>query len=684
MSRSKLFGIIAIVLATALSAAAQAQPISVQSPNGVMEISIATLRSGSPNVAGGQLSYQITFRGQTVVDWSNLGLILEGGSVLGPAMRVESSQPSSQDETWTPVAGKASPIRNHYNALTVEAVETGGNSLRLTVEARAYDDGVAFRYLVPEQPSLSEVRILNEATNLRFSKDADTFPYIARGFQTSNEDNYHELPLGGLHPEYLINLPFVLHLPGIAWVGITEADLEDYPNLFLTGTVARTVNARLATRVEDVHTWTEIAPSFDPKADAAKPSVIARTPVKSGWRVFMIGDQPGRLVESNMVVNLNPPCAIGDPGWVKPGKIPWDWWNGSQAKGVANPGKNNATIKYYIDFAARNNFPYMLIDAGWAVTLPARPGYHPPPDDLTKVIPELDIPMLVEYAKSKNVRLWLWAHYRDVNDQIDTAFPLFEKWGIAGVKVDFMDRTDQWMVNWYRMVARKAAEHHLMVDFHGAFKPDGMRRTFPNVLTREGVLGAEYNKWSGRVTPQHNVMLAFTRMLAGPMDYTPGGFDNVTWENFVPRNILPMVMGTRAHATALYVVFEGELQMISDSPDAYDGQKELNFLRVVPTTWDETRVVSGEPPKYIAVARRSGNEWFFGAITNWDPREFDLPLTFLRRGNYTAEIYSDGPNAATEPKDSVLETRSVNAQTVLKLKLAPGGGCAIHFAPAQH
>ena len=193
-----------------------------------------------------------------------------------------------------------------------------------------------------------------------------------------------------------------------------------------------------------------------------------------------------------------------------------------------------------------------------------------------------------------------------MHDQMDDAFAQFEKWGIAGVKIDFMDRTDQWMVNWYRTAARKAAEHHLMVDFHGAFKPDGMRRTFPNVLTREGVMGAEYNRWSARVTPQHNVTLAFTRMLAGPMDYTPGGFDNVTQENFMPRNTAPMVMGTRAHQTALFVVFESELQMVADSPDAYDGQKELEFLKAVPASWDETRVLNGVPPKYITIARRRG------------------------------------------------------------------------------
>jgi len=683
----KILKILALVLLAVLTAAAQTPPVVLTSPNGALEISIATLQGQSVASAGGQLAYRVTFRGLPVLLWSNLGLAIEGAPALGPAIRIESSQSSSQDETWAPLAGKSNPIRNHYNAVTVETVETAANGRRLIVEARAYDDGVAFRYVVPEQPSVKDLRILNESTEFHFAKDASTFALISRGFQTSNEDDYHELAIGGLHPEYLVNLPLLLELPGIAWVGLTEADLENYPNLFVTASGGQSLAARLATRVEDVNTSAQTASSFDPKADASKVSVIAQAPVKSGWRVLMIADQPGRLVESNIVVNLNPPCALADTSWIKPGKTAWDWWSGSQAAGVAHPGKNNETIKYYIDFAARNKLEYMLIDAGWSAPLPkpaGQAGYswrgH---SDLTKSIPALDIPTLVEYARSKGVRIWLWAHFRDMYDQMADAFSQCEKWGIAGVKIDFMDRTDQWMVNWYRMAAQKAAEHHLMVDFHGAFKPDGMRRTYPNVLTREGVMGAEYNKWSARETPQHNVTLAFTRMLAGPMDYTPGGFDNVTRAEFMPRNIAPMVMGTRAHQTALYVVFESELQMVSDSPGAYTGQKETAFIQEVPASWDEIRVLNGVPPKYITVARRRGDEWFVGSITNWDPRELDVPLSFLGSGSYDAEIYADGPDATAHPKDSVFEKRRVNAQTVLKLKLAPGGGSAMRLVPVR-
>src|ERR1035438_10516416 len=442
-SNLKIVKLLALVAMTALTAAAQAGPVVLKSPNGALEISIATLRGQSVQPEGGQLAYRVTFRGQPVLEWSNLGFIMEGSPSLGPAVRVDSSQASSQDETWNAVAGKANPIRNRYNAVTVQTVETAAAAgRRLVIEARAYDDGVAFRYVVPDQPSVKELRILNESTQFRFSKEANTLALISRGFQTSNEDDYHELTIGGLHPEYLVNLPLLLELPGVAWVGLTEADLEDYPNLYVTASsAARTLSARLATRVEDVNTDTNIAPSFDPKADASKLSVIAQTPVRSAWRVLMIADQPGRLVESNMVVNLNPPPAIGDTSWIKPGKTPWDWWNGSQAKGVANPGKNNETMKYYIDFSARNKFEFMLIDAGWAASLPAAPGSTRRRADLTKSNAALDIPMLVEYGKARNVRLWLWAHFRDMNDQMDAALAQWEKWGIAGAKIDFIDRT---------------------------------------------------------------------------------------------------------------------------------------------------------------------------------------------------------------------------------------------------
>ncbi len=475
---------LAPMLVVAFAASAETGPVLLKSPNGAIEMSIGTL-------PGGQLAYRLAFRGKPLIDWSNLGLAIEGSTVLGAAVSLDAAQFSSADETWNPVAGKANPIRNHYNAVTVPAAETAAGGRRLAIEARAYDDGVAFRYVVPEQPSLKELRIANEATEFRFHTDATTWSLILRDFQTSSEDDYHELTLRGLHPEYLVGLPVLLEAPGVAWVGLSEAYIDDWAGLFVHSVADQnTLTARLAPRVED-----PVAPHIpwpiDPKAEPWAVSVIRHTPARSPWRVLMIADDPGRLVESNMVVNLNPPSALADTSWIKPGKTAWDWWSGPLVKNQPFiGGMNTATMKYFIDFSARNGFPYMLVDAGWSAPGPRPPeaiGVFAQGTDLTRFKPEVDIPELVAYGRSKNVRIWLWAHWTAINRQLDDAFAQFEKWGIAGVKIDFMDRADQWMGNWYRNVAQKAAAASLAGRLsrrvqarrpapHLAQRPDARRR----------------------------------------------------------------------------------------------------------------------------------------------------------------------------------------------------------------
>jgi alpha-glucosidase len=533
------------------------------------------------------------------------------------------------------------------------------------VEARAYNDGVAFRYRIPAQGGGEPLRIVNERTQFAPSKEGTAYPLILRNYRTSWEDNYHALPLGAIAPESLVGMPLLVELPGVAYVAITEAAIENYSGMYLkhSESDARTMEARLSPRLDD--------PAV---------SVITPGPAVTPWRVILIGAEPGRLIESNIITNVNPPSQIADTTWIKPGKASWDWWSGPYAEGLsAKPGKNNETIKHYVDFSAKAGLEYFMLDAGWAVVV--RGGPSDSGVDLTRVKPEIDMPAMIAYAKSKNVKLWLWAHWTDVDKQMETAFPLFEKWGIAGVKIDFMDRDDQQMVEFYRKVAKLAAEHHLMVDFHGAYKADGIERTWPNVLTREGVLGLEYNKWSARVTPEHNVMLAFTRLIAGPMDYTPGGFHNTTREQFVPRDTQPMVMTTRAHQTALFVVYFSPFEMVSDHPEAYAGTKELAFLSAVPSTWDETRVITGKIGEYIAVARRKGREWYVGSIAGRGAVEVDLPLEFLAAGNYSADIYSDAPDAATEPTHTTMETKKVDRTMRIHTKMVPGGGQAVRIRP---
>ena len=398
----------------------------------------------------------------------------------------------------------------------------------------------------------------------------------------------------------------------------------------------------------------------------------------------MIGDTPGRLIESNIILNLNPPSKIADTSWIRAGKSAWDWWSGDAATGVSfTPGMNTATLKHYIEFASDSGFPYMLIDAGWAAPTPtAKPGDYADPADITHFNPAVDLPELLRYAKEKNVRLWLWSHWTSIDKYMDQAFPLFEQWGVAGVKIDFMNRDDQWMVDWYHRVVEKAAEHHLMIDYHGAFKPDGLRRTYPNLITREGVMGKEYSKWSDRVTPIHNTTLPFTRMLAGPMDYTPGAFNNTNLENFIARNVMPMSLGTRAQELALYVVFESPLEMVSDFPEQYKGQPAFDFIKQVPATWDEVHVIDGLPMRYITLARRSGNDWYVGSLTNWEERNTRVPLNFLGDGKYVAEIYADAPDAASNATHITFSKRPVDRTTTLDVRMVSGGGNAIWIHPA--
>ncbi len=639
----------------------------VTSPNGQI-----TLTLFPSSASGGNLGYAVDFHGKRMIEESKLGLEIAGQPELGPDMRLTGSQMETVDENYAIPVGKTSSVRDHHTSLRAEFTDASGR--RLTIEVRAFDDGVAFRYSVPEQAAFEQVKILHESTEFTFAKDAESYPLILDGFQSSYEDEYQLRNVSGLHPDWLIGLPYLAHEPGVGWMAITEADIENYAGMYL----------RKSAHFGDFVLHAELPPRRDEggRLEPDGAAVVTATPFASPWRVFMIADEPGKLIESNIVLNLNPPSKIADTSWIQAGKSAWDWWSGDAAPSVSfKTGVNTATMKHYIDFASASGFPYMLIDAGWAAVDPNTPKDGPRLADITRTAPEIDMPELLRYAQQKNVKLWLWAHWTSVDKYMDQAFPLFEKWGIAGVKIDFMNRDDQWMVAWYRRVAANAAEHHLMIDFHGAFKPDGLRRTYPNVMTREGVMGKEYLKWSAQVTPAHNATLPFTRMLAGPMDYTPGAFGNSNLADFIPRHVEPMGLDTRAQELALYVLFESPLQMVSDYPEHYEGQKEFDFIKRVPTTWDEVRSIGGLPMQWISLARRNGTDWYVGTITNWDKRDVKIPLHFLGTGQYVAEIYADAPDAAQEATHTVLTRQNVDQNTVLDVHMVSGGGNAIWIHP---
>lgn len=642
--------------------------VRVASPDGQIVFILSDApTSHALEPAANDIRYSVDFHGKWLMNEGVLGLKLGGQPALGPGMRKVNVQTAQHDETYDIPVGKTSSVRDKYNSVVVDFADASGR--KLSIEVRAYDDGVAFRYILPEQSGLKNVRLEHELTGFTYAKDAATYPLIVDGFQSSYEDEYQVRQVSGIHRDWLIALPLLSEVPGVGWVAVTEADIENYAGMYLRkGRQSFGLTA-------------ELSPRLDEKGIAVETTL----PMKTPWRVLMIGDEPGRLVESNIVLNLNPPSKIADTSWIKAGKSAWDWWSGEAAPSMvaagAKPGMNTATMKHYIDFASASGFAYMLIDAGWAMANRKNPQDYAAVADITKVDPAIDMPELLCYAKEKNVRIWLWSHWTSVDRYMEQAFPLFEKWGVAGVKIDFMQRDDQQMVAWYRRVAELAAQHHLMLDFHGAFKPDGLRRTYPNVVTREGVMGKEYLKWSARTTPVHNTTLPFTRMLAGPLDYTPGAFGNATRAEFVPRDKEPMAPNTRAHELALYVVLESPLMMVSDFPEHYAGQHDFEFIKQVPVTWDEVRVIAGRPMENITVARRSGRDWYVGSITNWDPRTVKVPLSFLGDGKYTAEIYADAADAGTNATHTEFTKQNVDRNTVLEVKMAPGGGNAIWIHP---
>ncbi|HWC18630.1 MAG TPA: glycoside hydrolase family 97 protein, partial [Terriglobales bacterium] len=613
---------------------------------------------------GDQLVYEVWFRGKQLVGASRLGLELKNQPPLGQSVQITNSMRAQVSGTYHLLAGKASTIRDIYNSVRLELKENGGPGRSFIVEARAYDDAVAFRYLVPEQPALQDFQLVKESTEFRLPKDPFIYALVLPNYQSMYESEFLKLSAsslsnqGGVKSSALVGLPLLMEVPGVGWMAISEADLRGYAAMYL---------------VNPSGSWAGhyFESTLSPHVEDSEMAVTGALPHHSAWRILVVAAEPGHLIESNVITSLNPESMLKDTSWIHPGKAAWDWWSGSLDR-TGNTAFTTENMKYYVDFAGRSGFEYMLVDAGWSAR-----------DDILHMNGRVDIPELVRYAAARKVKIWIWLHARAVEKQMADAFPLYEKWGVAGVKVDFVERDDQAGIDFYYRVAESAAEHHLMVDFHGATKPTGMERTYPNVLGYEAVAGMEQSKAGSRDNPDHHLMLPFTRMLAGPMDYTPGGFNNVTRAEFEARTRAPMVMGTRAHHLAMYVVYEAPFQMVSDHPAAYEGQPAFEFIRSVPASWDETRVLNGIPGEYITIARRRGNEWFLGAMTNWSAREIDIPLDFLGVGRFTAEVYADAPDADRSPKNVIISRDTVDRSNTLKAKLSPGGGYAVRLHPAM-
>jgi alpha-glucosidase len=605
-------------------------------------------------------SYQVGFKSKPMVAPSPLGLVFADGS-FGENLRIKGAARMDSTLDYELFTGKASQVHSRYRQVVIALQEITHPFRQVDLEVRVFDDGIAFRYRFPKAEKTDELVLLDEKTSFRFAGNPTVHTLCLPGYTSSHEGFYTHLPLNQMVEDTLMDMPTLLQYPDGTCVGITEAALLDYAGMYLS-------------RQGDA-----LVSKLSPLPGQTNVKVKARLPHHSPWRVLMIGDRVGTLMESHILTSLNAPCAFKDLSWLKPGKTTFPWWNGNVVPDTLNaPGNNFVTAQYYIDFCARNGIAYhSVVEYGlhqWYVD--DGTNFQPGPNaDVTTPVPGLNMQEICDYARTKGVGIRVWVHWAALYPKLDSAFALFEKWGLAGMMIDFMDRDDQQMVNIQTEMLQKAAAHRLHIQFHGAYKPSGLHRTYPNEFTREGTLNYETNKWDrAGLSPDHDIDIPFTRMLAGSTDYHLGGFRAVPPAEFKAQYTRPLMLGTRAHMLAMYVVLENYLQMLCDYPAAYEGEAGFSFLCTVPTTWDETLVLNATLNEQVTIARRKQDRWYLGAINNNKARTIPVSFGFLGEGDYTAEIFSDAADAAQFPNHLIHELRTINRATRMNLELAAGGG----------
>jgi alpha-glucosidase len=645
--------IVTLLPLTLLAGPAQAASShSLRSPNQRIEVRIDT---------GEKIRYGVILDGKPLLENSTLSMRIDQAT-LGAQPRVKASRPRRVDQTLEPpVHQQSATLRERFHELRLDM--QGGYA----VVFRAYDEGVAYR--IETSLPASEVKVYAEEVSLNFPGDSGVFFPKEEGFISHNERSYDYVHLKDIPATAIGTMPAVVDGPGGVKLAVAESDVEDYPGLWLRGTgfngLAGTFPAyplkETLERDRDL--------KVTERADYIALTKGTRT---YPWRIVGIAEKDGDLLTNSIVYLLAKPSQVADTSWIRPGKVAWDWWNANNLHGVGfKSGVNTQTYKYYIDFASRYGIEYIVLDEGWYVL-----------GDVMKVVPEMDMQELTAYARQKNVGIILWLVWKTFDDKFEPALDRFQQWGIKGLKIDFMQRDDQPLINFYHKVCREAAKRKMLVDFHGAQKPATMTRTWPNLISTEGVRGLEWDKWSDSTNPKHDVTLPFTRMFLGPMDYTPGAMVNATKRSFAHIFETPMSMGTRCHQLAMYVVFASPLQMLADSPSNYLREPEvMEFLGPVPTTWDETRVLDGKIGDYVAVARRHGGDWYVGAMTDWTPRDLDIDLSFLPEGSFALDAYSDGVNADRWASDYARAKSNVDRTRRLKVHLAEGGGWAARLHP---
>ena len=635
-------------LAVASTALAAQSSYDLKSPDTRIEIRVRT---------SGQLRYDVLLRGNALLENSTLSLDVEHKK-LGLQPKVNSARQRSNDQVVEPVVRqKFAKIRDRYNELRLTM--DGGYS----VVFRAYNEGVAYRFetTLPDK----QVKIYGEEANFNFPTNFVVYYPQEDTFYSHNERKYLPQHLSEIAPMFIATLPAVVDVRGGAKLAIAESDLSDYPGLWLQGSAPQFA---LKATFPPYPLKEQQTSDRDYKVVEAADYIAVTAGTRTfPWRVLGIADHDGDLITNQLVYLLESPSNVEDTSWIRPGKVAWDWWNDWNIDGVDfHAGINTKTYEYYVDFASKYGLPYIILDDGWYKL-----------GDLLQVNPDLNMEELVSYAKQKKVGLILWASWKTLDDQLIPALDQFDKWGIKGIKVDFMQRSDQIMINYFDKVCREAAKRHMLVDFHGDQKPAVMTRTWPNLINTEGVRGMEWSKWSWESEPAHNISLPFTRMFLGPLDFTPGAMRNATRQTFAPIGSQPMAMGTRCQQLAMYVVYEAPLQMLSDTPSNYLREPEaMEFLAAVPTVWDETRVLDAKMSQYVLLARRNGSDWYVGAMTDWTPRDLEIDFSFLPDGNFTLDSYEDGVNADRNASDYRKTTKQINRTTKMKIHLAPGGGFA--------
>lgn len=645
-----------LMLLIAISQFSVAKNYQLKSPDGNIELSVK-VDSG--------VEWSLMYLQKSLVDKGCFNIsVNQNDELVGRlnSKKAISTVESEYVESFVPT--KFRNLKVDYSKLIVQLNKT------ISVEFRLYNNGFAYRLLLSFD---NDISINNEDITLKFPDNSRVFFPKEDKLQSHYERVYIDDKLSALPSGQFASLPLLVQTSEGVNIVITDADLYDYPCLFLKkvdGNSLKSLFPKVVVATKPADRGPDRNEIISEEAE-----YIARTKGNRSlpWRVFAIAATDKQLLENQLVFNLSR-NSKGDFSWVKPGKVAWDWWNDNNIWGVDfKSGINTETYKYYIDFAADFGLEYIILDEGWsASTL-----------NLTESNINIDIPKLIEYGKSKNVGVILWVLWKPFYENIDKVLNQFKHWGVVGVKVDFMQRADQQMVNIYQAIAAKAAEYKMLVDFHGAFKPSGLRRAYPNVLSYEGVKGLENCKWSDLITPEHNLTLPFTRMVAGPMDYTPGAMINRHKKNYSISWSSPMSIGTRAHQVALYVVFESPLQMLSDNPSNYRREKECtNFISKIPSVFDVTYPIDAKIGKYLILARKTGDKWYLAALNNQEEeREFDVNLDFLDDQRWQVEVLQDGVNADRHVEDYKIITYSVVKSDKLKVKMVKGGGYTAIISP---